>query len=76
MENERFGSRPGKVKKRSKLLTLNLEIGGALSEAEFCARRVSLFGDLAVIMSAGNAAKNVSAAIYLFHVKGRSWAGS
>jgi len=44
----------------------------AVENARF-GSRVSLFGDLAVIMSAGNAAKNVSAAIYLFHVKGRSW---
>ena len=73
MENARFGSRPGKS--RSVPSSLSETLKDALSEAEIHACRVSLFGDLAVIMSAGNAAKNVSAAIYLFHVKGRSWAG-
>ncbi|CAE7214981.1 unnamed protein product [Symbiodinium natans] len=42
-------------------------------ENERFGSRVGLFGDMAVVTSAGNAAKNASAAIYLFHVKGKDW---
>ncbi|CAE7636508.1 unnamed protein product [Symbiodinium pilosum] len=42
-------------------------------ENERFGSRVSLFGDMAVITSAGNGAKNESAAVYVFHVTGKEW---